>query len=312
MEDKTIDQPWDAAQKADWFRKQRKQRSYADDVLVRLRALDPDVFTLEQYGALSCAPQDYPLYAVKVGAWDKDKPVILITGGVHGYETSGVKGTLQFLEQDAQNYAQRFNIIAAPCISTWAYETVNRWNPGTDNPNREFTEDSTCEEAVFLMQYIRSLGVSVDYHIDCHETKDIDADIFGPEQDAKDGKPYDPSQHVIPDGFYLVTLANHPHPGLEAAIIKSVRTVTHIAPFSRPDTAGKITGEGELVRGDGIIAYPDNIGLCISFTGAAGRMGAVITEIYPDSPNVTEEMCNNGQVAAIKGGLDYLIREYKL
>lgn len=36
---------------------------------------------------------------------------MLITGGVHGYETSGVQGALLFLEQKAKHYSQHFNIF---------------------------------------------------------------------------------------------------------------------------------------------------------------------------------------------------------
>ena len=31
------------------------------------------------------------------------------------------------------------------------------------------------------------------------------------------------------------------------------------------------------------------------------------TEVYPDSPNATPDICIEAQVAAIKGALDYLI-----
>ena len=50
----------------------------------------------------------------------RDKPSVLVTGGVHGYETSGVQGALAFLETEAQRYADRFNICVAPCVSPWS------------------------------------------------------------------------------------------------------------------------------------------------------------------------------------------------
>jgi len=39
---------------------------------------------------------------------------VLITGGVHGYETSGVHGALQFVDQRAEDYAGRVNLLVAP------------------------------------------------------------------------------------------------------------------------------------------------------------------------------------------------------
>ena len=32
------------------------------------------------------------------------------------------------------------------------------------------------------------------------------------------------------------------------------------------------------------------------------------TEMYPDSPQVTDEICIEAQVAAITGGLDYVVQ----
>ncbi|MDW1808715.1 peptidase, partial [Vibrio sp. Vb2362] len=31
------------------------------------------------------------------------------------------------------------------------------------------------------------------------------------------------------------------------------------------------------------------------------------TEVYPDSPTVTDEECNDAQVAAVVGGLNYVL-----
>ncbi|MGU3841444.1 peptidase, partial [Vibrio diabolicus] len=32
-------------------------------------------------------------------------------------------------------------------------------------------------------------------------------------------------------------------------------------------------------------------------------------EVYPDSPTVTDEDCNDAQVAAVVGGLDYVLAQ---
>ena len=63
-----------------------------------LAKLEPlrEAFDVEQYGALSQDPDRYPLYVIKTKRWDQTKPSALVTGGVHGYETSGVQGALEF------------------------------------------------------------------------------------------------------------------------------------------------------------------------------------------------------------------------
>ena len=123
----TPGQPWGDAEKAAWLARQRRQRSYADDVLGvidRLRAR----FDVEQYGLLDYAPETFPLFAIRSRDWREDLPSMLVTGGVHGYETSGVHGALQFVERHMADYEGRANLLVAPCISPWAYERIHRSN----------------------------------------------------------------------------------------------------------------------------------------------------------------------------------------
>jgi hypothetical protein len=44
--------------------------------------------------------------------------------------------------------------------------------------------------------------------------------------------------------------------------------------------------------------------LCAGFSNA---QYSTTTEVYPDSLKMTDEICNRAQVAAICGGLDYLL-----
>ena len=64
-------------------------RSYKEEVLDKLDAMK-EYFDISQYGSLSHDPERYPLFSAKTKNWSADKPYVLITGGVHGYETSGV------------------------------------------------------------------------------------------------------------------------------------------------------------------------------------------------------------------------------
>ncbi len=133
--------PWGDREKTAWLLQQKVKRSYSQQVVDKLEVLK-DRFDIEQYGALLYSPNHYPLYAAKSRQWDQDKATVLVTGGVHGYETSGVQGAIRFLETRAQNYCAWFNIVVAPCVSPWGYETINRWNPIAVDPNRSFRGDS--------------------------------------------------------------------------------------------------------------------------------------------------------------------------
>jgi len=289
---------WGDAERAQWLSRQTRQRSYEADVLGaidRLRAR----FEVAQYGQLDYGPSDtYPLFAIKSRDWRDDLPVMLVTGGVHGYETSGVHGALQFIDQHAADYAGRANLLVAPCVSPWAYERIHRWNPHAIDPNRSFRPDSPAQESAALMALVAPLRDRVLMHIDLHETTDSDESEFRPALAARDGKPSEPGE--IPDGFYLVGDSENPQPEFQQAIIEAVARVTHIAPA---DGNGEIIGS--KVVAPGVINYPlKQLHLCAGITNA--RFTST-TEVYPDSPRSSADQCNAAQVAAVCAGIDFAL-----
>jgi Succinylglutamate desuccinylase / Aspartoacylase family len=291
--------PWGDAERAQWLSSQTKQRSYASDVVSAVDRLAAR-FDVSEYGQLDYPPDRYRLFALRTRGWRDDLPIAFVTGGVHGYETSGVHGALQFAEQHAARYADRVNILVAPCVSPWAYERIHRWNPQALDPNRSFRENSPAGEAAALMQLIAPLRGRVLMHIDLHETTDTDETEFRPALAARDGKTSEPES--IPDGFYLVDDAENPQPEFQRAVIAAVAKVTHIAPA---DAKGQLIGSD--VVSTGVIEYPlRKLGLCPSITGARFT---TITEVYPDSPRSTPAQCNDAQVAAVCAALDFVLEQ---
>ncbi|MFH4592257.1 M14 family metallocarboxypeptidase [Vibrio alginolyticus] len=294
----TPGQPWNEEERKAWLATQEVKRSYQDEVVSKIDALR-ERFDVEQYGALSYNEARFPLFCIKTRNWDSTKPVVLVTGGVHGYETSGVHGALKFVETEAERYAEHFNIVVAPCVSPWGYEVINRWNPNAIDPNRSFYKDSPAEESANLMKLVATLG-DVLMHIDLHETTDSDETEFRPALAARDGIEY--IEGMIPDGFYTVGDSENPQPDFQKAVIESVEKVTHIAPA---DENGEIIGSPVVQFG--VINYPMvKLGLC---GGVTNCVYGTTTEVYPDSPTVTDEECNDAQVAAVVGGLNYIIAQ---
>ena len=288
---------WGEEEKRLWLLQQEIKRSYQEEVVSKLEPLKAR-FDIEQYGELSYDAGKYPLFVVRTRQWDSNKLTILVTGGVHGYETSGVQGAIRFLETKAATYSERFNIIVAPCLSPWGYETINRWNPDAVDPNRSFYEGSPSQESAALMRYIAALELKLSAHIDLHETTDTDNSEFRPALAARDGCVH--NNWNIPDGFYLVGDTENPVSEFQKAIIELVAQVTHIAP---PDEEGKLIGVP--LSQEGVVNYATKaLGLCIGFSGAAFT---TTTEVYPDSPLVDDENCILAQVAAITGGLDFIL-----
>jgi hypothetical protein len=300
----TVGQSWGEAEHAQWLSEQSLKRSVFNDVYPVLNALAAE-FDIEQYGELdyqlACGKR-YPLYAVKSRNWHSTKPTVLVTGGVHGYETSGVHGALRFLQTQALAYSEKVNVLVLPCISPWGYDTINRWNPDAVDPNRSFGADGQAAEAQLVRQYLASLNTTFALHIDLHETTDSDNSEFRPAKAARDGTVN--KNWNIPDGYYTVDDSEHPCPALQKAIIDSVAKVTHIA---EADENGELIGEE--IQQVGVINYAKaTLGLCASVTDAPL---VSTTEVYPDSPNATPEQCIQAQVAAVVGALEYLLQQHR-
>ena len=184
--------PWGDAERAQWLKRAGDvKRSYADEVLAKLEPLG-STYDVEQYGALSCDPERYPLFVIKTRNWDPSKPSLLVTGGTHGYETSGVQGALLFAATAMAKYSDRFNIAVVPCVSPWSYECIQRWNPSTVDPNRSYVADSPAEECALVMKLVASLAVPQwTVHLDLHETTDTDVLEFMPALSSRDGVPHE-------------------------------------------------------------------------------------------------------------------------
>jgi hypothetical protein len=289
--------PWTAAEVAAWRSQLTRKRSYPEDVVSAAERLRPR-FDVEEYGRLEYGEDSYPLLAIRSRDWDDSLPIVLVTGGVHGYETSGVHGALRFVERHATGYAGRVNLLVAPCVSPWGYERVHRWNSHAIDPNRSFRDESPAQESAALMRLVAPIRDRVLVHIDLHETTDSDESEFRPALAARDGKVSEPEG--IPDGFYLVDDTEHPQPGFQQAIIAAVERVTHIAPA---DENGQIIGSPVVARG--VIEYPlKQLGLCAGITDAKYK---TTTEVYPDSPRATPEQCNAAQAAAVCAAIDYAL-----
>ncbi|WP_404399480.1 M14 family metallocarboxypeptidase [Idiomarina seosinensis] len=292
----TPGQPWQKKEKKEWLAQQSKKRSYQQEVVEKLQALSDHV-VVEQYGELNYESGSYPLFVVKSNNWDNDKPAVLVTGGVHGYETSGVQGALLFIEREMENYSRNFNVVVFPCLSPWGYETINRWNPEAVDPNRSFIADSPAPECALVMDYLQKNPIDFLAHIDLHETTDSDNTEFRPAKAAREGEIN--TNWNIPDGFYLVGDCENLQPEFQQAVLEEVAQVTHIA---EADEDGKLIGA--KIDQQGLISFPVNkLGLCISLTQA---MYVTTTEVYPDSPKASAEQCNQAQVAAVVGALKFL------
>ena len=293
--------PWGASERAAWLASQAVRRSYDAEVVQPLKARVPALAELFTYGVLDyqrLGLPAYPLFALRSRQWRADRPTVLVTGGVHGYETSGVQGALQWIATEFDRHAAAVNLLVLPCLSPWGYETINRWNPDALDPNRQFRADSPAAEAALAMACVATQAATVDLHVDLHETTDTDNSEFGPAKAARDGKAFD--LHDIPDGFYLVGDTERPAPDFQRALVAAVRPVTHIA---EADAQGHLIGTP--MAQPGVSNYPKRaLGLCGGMTKARF---VTTTEVYPDSPGATPAECNDAQAVTVTAAIAYLL-----
>ena len=309
--------PWGPTERSAWLSTRKNHRSYQIDVADPLKEFcnTSNEFQLVQYGSITnegSNNRNLPLFAALPNNLD-DKPCILITGGTHGYETSGVAGALSFLYTKAAAYLSKVNVIIIPCICPWGYECIERWVSTALDPNRSFRrddenqEDWWTDEASQLMKFLDELptasGCSIKWlcHLDLHETTLSDCTEYRPAKAARDGiKEYD--DH-IPDGFYLVGNSVTNHLEWYKFVLERVEKVTHIAETEEDNMLS-----GYPATGRGLILVPaKELGLCGG--GCVDAKYLMTTEVYPDSDKTNEEDCIRAQVEAVCAAIDYLIEQ---
>lgn len=301
MEQK-IGAEWSDDQIKIWANSRERVRDYAP-ILSRINALSGD-FNITQYGALSHNPDRYPLYHLTSKKWDNTKPNILITGGVHGYEPSGIFAALEFLEKQVPHLKDKCNFVCFPCISPWAYEHDQRWDINAEDPNRGFRRvriRRDVEESVLFMNALDTLGHQYAFSIDLHETSDRDK-VLRRERASRFGTELVANPDHMQDGFYLVLDPSYEPTGNKPdifgeSIINAVKKVTKIAPD--PEVLNRPNHNG--------IVYAEFEGLLADYLRREGfTKFAATTEVYPNSISNDEAIA--GQIAAIEGGIKFLER----
>lgn len=87
----------------------------------------------------TCGQADgYPLLRLRL---DGNGPLVLLTAGIHGDEPAGPETVLDFLEEDAEHWRDRFGFEAYPCLNPWGYVHDKREDAAGEDLNRGFERD---------------------------------------------------------------------------------------------------------------------------------------------------------------------------
>jgi hypothetical protein len=318
---------WGEVEKLDWLSKQKFERSYSEQVLSRIKKLEQagGKIKIQSYGNLSLQGRNelviegtslkaedyqnrYPLYYAEVGDIADGKPNVIVTGGTHGYEESGVYGALEFLEYDVENYLDQFNFLVFPCLSPFSYEVNQRWTHDAWDPNRSFDRSKPyVPEAQLVMDVLDKAHVRAGHDfaaaVDLHETPDRDKTMMPP-QYQRYGINLTSDDILIPNGYYLISHVSNKAPDMAKHIIETVRKVTPIAPD--PEIHGAKNENGVVVSKG---SDPTHRGLNQGYMRTLSD-NSFTTEIYPEihpEPKGPHEAIA-AQRATIQGILDYLIQ----
>jgi predicted deacylase len=292
----------------EWGLAQIKKYSYEEDVLSRLKLLQKerwDLFQVEKYGEVTYGTDHdpYDLMRVKVGDWKEGKPTIVIVGGTHGYERGGVLSALDFLENEAEKYAEDYNVVVYPCLSPAAYEICSRWNLDKQDPNRGFMSDSDVPESRQFIESLKEFGNS-ELVIDLHETPVSDR-IIMKQQGASGGT--DPSNH--PDGFYLLEICSQKENRLGPEIVKAVEDVTSVCRF---DTIIGLKAEDGVIYdlGPRPTTHPGLYSTMMAFLVDSGFTNhAITTECLTENLSMRKRVA--AQIAVLEVALQKSLKRFQ-
>lgn len=158
------------------------RRSYDREVMTPLAHLrGGEVTTLRR---LRYGSHNYPLFSVQYPAvFSPAHPTVLLTGGVHGDEPAGVHAIVGFLEQEAEQYADRLNLCLLPCVNPSGFEADRRHTMNGTDLNRAFGKGSAQPEIAVIEEWLHYHMRRFLLHLDLHEN-----DPEGPKEEGEENE----------------------------------------------------------------------------------------------------------------------------
>lgn len=150
------------------------KESFADVVIQGLSANTQ--ITLETVCDVTEDTQSYPILLARSQPYDASKPTVFLSAGIHGDEPAGVHAVIRFLNNDLPRYADRFNVIALPCLNPSGFDTQVHNNASGLNLNGNFGAGNKNTVIKLVEKIIESLGPSVLLSVDLHEDNSGDQD----------------------------------------------------------------------------------------------------------------------------------------
>lgn len=238
-------------------------RSYDREVVSPLSRLQGEgVTTLRR---LRYRSHNYPLLSVQYPAvFSPTHPTVLLTGGVHGDELAGVHAIVDFLEQEAEQYADRLNLCLLPCVNPSGFEADSRFTMNGVDLNRSFGVGSAQSEIAAIEEWLTYHEHQFRLHLDLHENN--------PEAPMEEGE----EEEENPRACYLYEyMCDHRR--------RIGRRLIDALPYGAPVCLLPTIEKEENDRG--VIAYPE---ACRNAKFLLGPLDTYVSQHWTDHTIVTE------------------------
>ena len=113
-----------------------------------------------------CRTDSGPLLLWCSESWSADKPVGLITAGIHGDEPAGPLALMRLLRE--QGLPEGWNWVLAPLMNPVGWDCRSRGASNCSDLNRDFLQFNSIESKAFCGWW-ESRGHGCDFHLSLHE-----------------------------------------------------------------------------------------------------------------------------------------------
>jgi hypothetical protein len=153
-----------------WIRKINEVMSrFAQEVEAKLAQLKKD--RVEQIARVAYGNASWPILCVRSKRWEASRPIVLISGGVHGDEPAGVHAALAFIAHAQRQFDDLLQFVLFPCVNPSGFDADTLETASGANLNRLFGINSAQPEVRAIEAWLRLHGRRFLMTFDLHEVR---------------------------------------------------------------------------------------------------------------------------------------------
>jgi hypothetical protein len=191
---------------------------------------------VESVGVITHDEGSWPMLCARSAPWDRTRPTVLISGGVHGDEPAGVHAALAFLAEGQREFRNALQFVIFPCVNPSGFEAGTLETRSGANLNRLFGLGSIEPEVRAIEDWLEESALQFRMTFDLHEVR---PDYVGEGFSEKDN----------PRGAYLYEFARDGSERVGRAMIDGLPPDRTVCDWP--------TIYNDVNRG-GVITYPDD------------------------------------------------------